>query len=166
MEDRFPNICDNCRQRPATRLKFLGGEEQQFLCATCFEELASQDELDEVQRVKRLFATTKCKYCGDPAAGVSVACAIEGVYDDVIEGWCARCSADLKEFSQRPENVIPDFDPDDDDTDEMCRLMEERGRRRDEFMRERIQAGRGSKRLMVTQLLPKPTRLLRLHFSR
>jgi hypothetical protein len=85
----------------------------------------------------------KCDYCGAPAVAIST-CAIPGVMDEEVHGWCEQCQRDLSEFDARPENKLPDdFDIDDDAAmEQMSQQFAERERRQDDFMRQRVRERR------------------------
>jgi hypothetical protein len=83
------------------------------LCMTCWEQLASPDELASHRRFQDVVATGKCKYCGAPAEGGSF-CGGLITMEKQVDLWCEPCRADFAEFMSCRENVMPDDFPDDE----------------------------------------------------
>ena len=109
-------LCDGCHERPATfhRTMCMGETTQtRDLCMTCWEQLASPDELASHRRFQDVIATGKCKYCGEPAAGGSFSGGLTTM-EEQVDLWCEPCRADFAEFMSRPENFMPDDFPDDE----------------------------------------------------
>src|SRR5437764_98994 len=114
MPDEEQQLCDGCHERPATFHTTCGENAQtQNLCATCWEQLASADELATHRRFREAIATGRCKYCGSPAAGGSFSGGFMATGEQA-NLWCEPCRADFSEFVSRPENIMPDDVPDDE----------------------------------------------------
>ena len=107
---------------------------------TCFEQTALPAELKSYRQSEQMLRNAECKYCGAPAVGRSMSCGIPGAIDEQNEFWCERCRLDLVEFASRPENAMPDdFDLEDEARlKEISQQREERTRRQEQFMRQKI----------------------------
>lgn len=128
-------LCDHCHERPAVRhMHTFHGEGEteakRHLCAECFERLAPPNVLAKVRRLQDAVRSGKCKYCGAPAVCGS----------SKKNLLCEQCRRDLKEFSSLPENAIPE-DPGEDEAkwEQISKQLKEQGRRRDAFMRQRVE---------------------------
>ena len=131
-------LCDGCHERPATihQTMYIGDTTQtQDLCQTCWEKLATADDLDSHRR----FEEAKCGYCGAPAVLVSTAFEIPGVMGEETHCWCEQCRSDLAEFAAKPENQLPDIDFEDEAAlDSAHQQMLAIQQRREAFIRQRV----------------------------
>ena len=139
MLEQEQKVCDVCRVRPATQHSFNGHTgEVRGVCITCFEQTASERELEIYRESGEALRAAKCKYCGAPAVGGSGTC-MPGILEEGMEYWCEPCRLDLVEFANQPENDIPEFPFDDGAAEErFSKQMEDRERRLEEFMRKRV----------------------------
>ena len=140
MTNQEQQRCDLCHERPAMHYACYGQTgETRALCMTCFKQTASVSELESFRHSEEVILKGKCKYCGAPAVGGSICCAIPGATEDETDLWCESCRLDLVEFGSRPENAFPDFDPEDEARlKELTAQLAERTRREEEFMRQRV----------------------------
>ena len=116
MHNQEQKVCDACRERLATFHNTMFVDERaqtRDLCMTCWEQLASPDELASQERFREVIRTGKCKYCGEQATGGSMSCCWPG--EEHVNLLCEPCQKDRAEFMLRPENKLPDDFPDDDD---------------------------------------------------
>jgi hypothetical protein len=58
--------------------------------------------------------------------------------EDEAHFLCKQCRQDLNEFNRRPENTMPEHGEDEEVSDEEAKLLTERKRRQDEFIRQRV----------------------------
>lgn len=145
MTKKIDRICDNCHESAAIHHTFYGQTGQtKSLCAACHDKLTDDYVPQSRRSMEAVLASARCQYCGDPAVDVSVHYGVSGVANDIMHSCCGRCRADLTDFANRPENAIPDFDADDEASlEQASQLLEERTRRQEDFMRERVRTRRG-----------------------
>jgi len=98
----------------------------------------------------RKIRTSKCGYCGAPAAAAWASAVLDadGTNAEEVHFLCEQCHEDLGEFDSRPENQLPDL-PDDFDfgdpkaTEPLERLLHEIEKRKNAFMRQRLAERKG-----------------------
>jgi hypothetical protein len=106
MPDKAHLLCDACREREATHHICYGGTGvSKHLCATCYGQSASPEELASDKRLKDAIRDGRCSYCDDPA--VTGSGGFIPFLGEQLELWCEPCRHDLAEFWQRPENALP-----------------------------------------------------------
>jgi hypothetical protein len=141
MPDQEQKVCDACHEQPATfhSTMFIGDSAQtRDLCPTCWERLASPQELASQQRFQELIRNGKCKYCGQQAAGGSISGGWPG--EEHVNLYCELCQRDYAEFTSRPENKLPDDFPEHDDAamEEMSARLSRLKAAAEDYVRQRV----------------------------
>jgi protein-arginine kinase activator protein McsA len=113
MPDKEHGLCESCHEREATQHICYGGTGvSKHLCVTCYDHLASSEELASDRYFRDAIQNGKCKNCGERAAG---GCGgLMPLLAEQLELWCEQCRLDLVEFANRPENVLSEDFPFDD----------------------------------------------------
>ena len=145
MSAKDKQLCEKCFERLATRHICYGhtGETKE-LCEVCYEETASIDELACDRLIRDGIQHGKCRFCAEPAVGGSGGSI--PLLGQQLFLWCEECQKDLIEFAQEPENAFSEEIPVDAATDErLSRLWEDRERRQERFMKERVMKRRSKR---------------------
>jgi len=140
MPSELEETCEVCNKRLATRHSIHSNTGQVIaMCSTCFDQCTTPDQVEALRAVAQPLKDAKCDYCGAPAVRST---AYLGHGDDTKQQFlCMRCLQDLADFNTRPENAILDFDVEDEvELEQASRLLANRNRRREQFMRERVMA--------------------------
>lgn len=137
MADQDQKLCDICHERPGTNHICYGhGGEGRSVCEICLKQ---DPEIGGfMERFAEAVRTGQCKYCGAPAE-LSYGASTSFVAGDHFNLVCKVCFEDLTEFARRPENAMPDFEPEDKVAfQKVVAQFKDRQKREDEFIKQRV----------------------------